>query len=445
MPGQRRRGKLILILRHISVRIWLSCLAGIPLSFFLLRILNKSFFGMPYSSQVALVILLVLYFLIGTILHHLGKKLLTDLITRAQSWERAGIFRKAEQYYLKAVRIYDSFLLSPVFPDKTLGKRLTGSVSGFILSSGIHNPILDQCIPKYLSIDPEDEDIALFWLKRFASLSASDPDAVDQDLITRLAEHHNSNVKILPVLTELFLKFQRTDFTARKIYKQALKHNKIQTLVKSRIKELFSQIEDRSETPSEVDILIPESEVTDVKTFESKTRAGFQTRFFTLAGRIFSKVAIFGSLWAKKLTQTLLSSAGKVYAHIKSSDNLIRYARRGLLVAAVTAAIVFAANTTIHLFKTKVPEKTAEKIEKQSVPNPFTLQVAAYLEPRHAKKYVQKLQKEGLDVSYSKSEGGGKTWYLVRVSRFSDKESAASFGKSLKKKGIIDDFFVDNL
>ena len=444
MPKERRRGKLILILRHISVRIWLTCLVGIPLSFFLLRTLNTSFFSTPYPSAVAVVIPLVLYFLIGTILHHLGKKLITDLITRARSWERAGIFRKAEQYYLKAVRIYDSFLLSPIFLDKKLGKKLTGSVSGFILSSGIHNRLLDQCIPKYLSIDPEDEDIALYWLKRFASLSASDPDAVDQDLITRLAEHHNKNLKILPVLTELFLKFQRTDFTARKIYKETLKHNKVSSMFKSRIKELLSRMEDRPETPSEVDILIPESEVTDFKTFEPKKSAAFQTRFLFLVNLIFSKVTTFCSLSAKSISQTLLS-AGKVYAHIKASDNLIRYARRGLLAFAVTAAIIFAANTTFHLFKTKVPEKTAEKIEKQAVPKPFTLQVAAYLEPRHAKNYVQKLKKEGLDVSYSKSEGGGKTWYLVRVSRFSDKKSAASYGKSLKKKGIIDDFFVDNL
>ncbi|MCF8044407.1 MAG: SPOR domain-containing protein [Desulfarculaceae bacterium] len=436
---------MIRVLRHFSVRVWLSCLVGIPLSFSILRFLNTSSFRAPYPFAVALAILLALYFLIGAISHHAGKKMILDLISRAQSWERAGIFRKAEQYYLKAVRIYDSFLLSPLHLEKTLGKKLAGSVSGFILSSGIRNIPLEQCIPKYLRIDPTDEDIALFWLKRSASLSVSEPDAVDQELITRLAEHHNDNPKILPVLTDLFLRFQRTDFTARKIYKEALKHAGEKSTFKTRVNELLSETQDQSDTLSEVDIRIPEpaEETARFNTTAHKKRADREIRFSALAGRIFSAALTLGSLTAKILSQAYLAAA-KAFGYFKASDTLIRYAKRFLLAASVTVVLLFAVNTVHHLFKTEVPEKTAEKIEKKRVPKPFTLQVAAYLDPRHAKNYVTKLQKEGLDVSYSKSEGGGKTWYLVRVSSFPDKKSAAAYGKSLKEKGVIDDFFVDN-
>ncbi len=435
---------MIRILRHISVRIWISCLAGIPISFFLLRIFNASAFTVPYPPVVVSILLVALFFLTGLLMHHTGKKLVLDLISRAQSWERAGIFRKAEQYYLKALRVYDSFLLSPVFLERTIGKKLAGAVSGFILSSGIHNPLLEQCIPKFLKLDPADEDIALFWLKRSASLFSSDPGAVDQHLLTRIAEKHNDNIKILPVLTDLFLKFQRTDFTARKIYKEALKHTREKSALQSRINELLSEMEDQAEEPSEIDIRIPDAETEGPAYPSRKKRASFQTRFSSLAGQISSYALSLVALGAKIVSKSFLL-AEKAFLYIKSSDRLIRYAKCVLLAAAVAGVLVFGVNTVFHLFKAQVPEKTAEKIEKQTVSQPFTLQVAAYLDPAHAKNYVRELKKKGLDVSYSKSQGGGKTWYLVRISSFPDKKSAASYGKNLKKKGIIDDYFVDNL
>lgn len=414
---------------------------GIPLSFSLLRILNASSFNPSYPLAVVLILLLILFFLTGTLLHHTGKKLVLDMIARAQAWERAGIYRKAEQYYLKALRIYDSFLLSPVYLERTVGKKLAGSVSGFLLASGSRNPLLERCVPEYLKIDPADEDVAVFWLKQAASLSSTDPDAVDQDILTLIAENHNGNIQVLPFLADIFLKLQRTDFTARKIFRETLKYTREKSNLKSRINELLSRMEeDRVEPPSEVDIRIPEPERVSAA---PKRKAALQAGFSSLADLLFSLLLGLGST-GKQICLRTGSLAVKGLAHIKSSDNLLRYARRVVLTAVLAVALAFAVNTALHLFKTKVPEKTAEKIEKQTVPKPFTLQVAAYLEPRHARNYVNKLQNEGLDATYSKSEGGGKTWYLVRVSSFSDKKSAASYGKELKEKGIIDDFFVDN-
>jgi nicotinamide riboside kinase len=41
-------------------------------------------------------------------------------------------------------------------------------------------------------------------------------------------------------------------------------------------------------------------------------------------------------------------------------------------------------------------------------------------------------------------DGGGKTWFVVRVSEFADKKSADTYGRHLKQQKIIDDFFVTN-
>ncbi len=402
--------------------------------------LSNSFPGIQHPEYIALFILLTLFFLTGLAMNHAGRKLILNFISEAQSWERAGIFQKAERCYLKAVRIYDSFLPSPLFLEKSIGKKLAGAVSGFILSSASNNPLLESSVPGFLKISPGDEDIALFWLKRVYASSLSDTDPEDQELLTLIAEHHNENAKLLPILARIFLQLHRTDFAARKIYKNTLKYTKENSKLKSGINELLSTAEDGTDQPSDVDIQISTPEhFTPKEKKETRLLRGPSviSMLFSAAGSVYS--------FSVKLVMQAARAAGKGFIRLRSNENVFRYAKRSILAAVLLLVLGFAVNTAIHLFKTEAPKKTVEKIEKQTDPKPFTIQVAAYLDPGHAKNYVRKLRKQGLDVSYSKSEGGGKTWYLVQVSNFSDKKSAAQYGTRLKDKGIIDDFFVDNL
>jgi hypothetical protein len=115
-----------------------------------------------------------------------------------------------------------------------------------------------------------------------------------------------------------------------------------------------------------------------------------------------------------------------------------------LLVGLSAAVVVLVINTVGHLVKTEAP--VAQKIEKapEKITDPFTLQVAAYLKPVHAKKFVENLKKQGLDAYWREAISTNKKWYQVRVSHFPDKKSARDFGESLKAKGIIDDYYVAN-
>jgi cell division protein FtsN len=116
-----------------------------------------------------------------------------------------------------------------------------------------------------------------------------------------------------------------------------------------------------------------------------------------------------------------------------------------MLLAGLTAAvIVLVINTVGHLVKSETP--VAQKIEKapEAITDPFTLQVAAYLKPSYAKRYVEKLKKQGLDAYWREAISANKKWYQVRVSHFPDKKSARDVGESLKAKGIIDDYYVAN-
>ena len=95
------------------------------------------------------------------------------------------------------------------------------------------------------------------------------------------------------------------------------------------------------------------------------------------------------------------------------------------------------------MFKSRTVEKEKIKIQIQ-VPKPFTIQVAAYLKQKHADRYVDILKKKGIDAVIKKVGGGGKTWFVVRVSEFIDKKSATAYGEKLVQQNIIDDFFVNN-
>jgi cell division protein FtsN len=117
--------------------------------------------------------------------------------------------------------------------------------------------------------------------------------------------------------------------------------------------------------------------------------------------------------------------------------------KTSLLVIFAGWLLFFMAGTVSHLFQSDLAEKKNQPVVAQ-LAKPFTIQVAAYLKQSFADRYVQELTEKGLDARVKKVKGGGKTWYVVQVSQFKDKKSAAAFGSTLKQQKIIDDYFVNN-
>jgi cell division septation protein DedD len=76
--------------------------------------------------------------------------------------------------------------------------------------------------------------------------------------------------------------------------------------------------------------------------------------------------------------------------------------------------------------------------------DPYTLQVAAYLRQENALKLVDDLKRKGLDAYWNETSSGGKVYYQVRISHFPDQQAARDYGRSLKGKGVIVDFYVTN-
>lgn len=99
---------------------------------------------------------------------------------------------------------------------------------------------------------------------------------------------------------------------------------------------------------------------------------------------------------------------------------------------------------TIAYLNAPEPVIRTETVIEERVPRPFTIQVAAYLTDTHAKEYVARLTNQGVDARIKQTTAGGKTWYLIHVSEFEDRESAAAYGNQLISEKIIEEFFVSN-
>lgn len=145
----------------------------------------------------------------------------------------------------------------------------------------------------------------------------------------------------------------------------------------------------------------------------------------------------------------IITARLKAYqAFFQGRESLTRFLKWATALAAAAVLTGFAINTLVHLIRTPPKTTTVElnridKVEKE-MPGRFTIQVAAYLKKTHADEFLTKLKQKGLDAYIYRADGGGRTWFIVRISHFPDRESAAAYGANLKEQGLIDDFFVDN-
>jgi cell division protein FtsN len=120
---------------------------------------------------------------------------------------------------------------------------------------------------------------------------------------------------------------------------------------------------------------------------------------------------------------------------------VLKWSAMGLFMIGVGWLVI---NTAIHF---AVTFKTVEKepvTVVAPVTDPFTLQVAAYLNETDARRYVDQLKGQGLDAYWTRASGSNKTWYQVRVSHFKTKAEARTVGEDLKTRQLIGDYYVAN-
>ena len=419
---------MIWILRNISVHLWITTLFAIPLSFYLLPGLAEFFPGInPLITGVVTItgVIVIISFLMDLT----AKKLIASLIKEGHAWERSGIFNKADKNYTKALRVYDTFLLWP-FASKKTAQRISGAIAKFYLNYSVENKNFKLGTLVYLKINPADKDIAHLWLARLRKSSIVT--SFEQEILSMLAQRYYSD-KILSILIlDIFLGLEREDFTAKKLYQHVLSDPELKHGYAKKIEALIGKPEDTLQKEVSFQLF-------DKKPVR-KVEIGKKVQVLTKKG-----VYFLHSLWSFMggSFSFLMLSAAKMYNYIKQNEKIRFYLKAGFLTLVSGLLLFFMVGPISHIFKSRTIEKEKIKTPIQ-VFKPYTIQVAAYLKPKHAQRYVYILKKKEIDARIKKVYGGGKTWFVVRVSEFIDRKSAAAYGQKLKKQKIIDDFFVNN-
>jgi hypothetical protein len=417
------------MLRHTTLCLWMVAILGIPWVFWALPWVNNIFPG--HDLLVALVIFAVLYMVVGYAMNLVGERLVIARVKEAETWERAGITGRSEQRFLKALRLYDTALISP-FRAGRVALILAGALAKFSLTSSMESPAFDRAVKAFLRMAPQEEEIVLLWLKRLCN--GTPPGREDHEILTLVAEVHLDHPVIRGLVAELFVASGRTDFTARKVYKTVKGETDVDRETLSGINELLGpETLARPAFPATGSTPTPAPRVT----------------LSAVAGGMGKGAGAIGGM-VKRAVRRLPMAYHGIVALLKQGVTFFRGRKRvqtalkwglGLVVAAVFLGVLV--NTTAHLFQAAPKTATVKKVVVE-IPKRFTIQVAAYLKKKYADAYVAKLKGKGLDAYVYKADGGGRTWYIVRISRFADKQSAADFGNGLKRQHLIDDFFVDN-
>lgn len=480
---------MIQVVKHFAFRVWATLLLGGLLCLTLLS-LWQSVMGLEWLIVPVAVVFSLMFFLIGGLSSRMGISQIEHLQDEAAVWERAGLPDEAEAVFQKALAVYDSFLLSPRSKKKS-AVALIAQMARFYLARAGKNNDTEAFILTYLAAHPEDNEFAENWLQQIDSQHLLDKKY--QDVADRIGSVLPDNIQIQQLLAKLYLSARRTDFPAQQVYRRALsgeetaaadiimalaaifmdegraderaldiylKAFQIDSHNEQIIKGIAACVHWIPQTEKTADLLQKARQLLDgisgIKLpkipadFKSlprpapprKNRMALNT--LKAAGSLlyrFIKTLLFVVTFLGRGGIKTVAWLIDIFKTSRKARSLLKWSLVGIFTIAIMVLMV---NTIGYFIKTAMSDREQRRAAESAVTDPYTLQVAAYLKPEHAKAYVATLKKLNIDAYWTEAVGNNKNWYQVRVSHFPDKKSAIAYGESLKSKGIINDFFVAN-
>lgn len=476
-------------LKHIALRIWGTVLLGGLACLWLLPVLGSNL-DLAWTLVPASILALSIFIFLGWLLNRLALYLADRHIHEAATWERLGSSKDAGTAYEKALAIFDSFLISPRIKRLESG-RLMSRLTRFYLAKADKQHYSEAFIVFYLNAHPGDHEVAENWLRQ--SRAGEGLETQFHDTAARIGEALQNNKTIQQLLARLYLSENRADFPALQTYRLATRargqaaraiandlamlflndgradewalrlylqaasddrhqqeflngiaacvHWIPETGRNRRLMKLGHQLlegVDREQltmmrvgfTPSKP----PEPSIKRSGLLETMASAGRAIRkAFVGAGKVFT-----GFLHSGRSLTT------KVFHRIRRSSLTRPFLKWTAVTLLSVGVILLIVNTASHLVQSQAPQDDPATPVEKVVTDRFTLQVAAYLIKKHAEKYVTHLKALGVDAYWIETTRRNKLWYQVRVSHFPDKAATRAYGVALRKKGIIDDFYVAN-
>ena len=476
-------------LRHLTVRIWFSLLIGGLICLWLLPYIQGRI-GIEWALLPVALIFMLVYFGLGWISTQWGVKSVIRLVRQAGVCERDGMYAEAELFFRNAMSVFDSFLISP-FVKRKKSSRLAARVARFYLARPDKHLESESFLMTYLYDHPEDEEAAETWINQIETRGGLKEE--HQELAYRIGTAQSHNDTIQNVLARFFVLMERTDFSALQTYRRILdRHDQVPPQFVDHLADLFFRERRTDEWALKVYLQAfgrDENSRKLLRGIAACLRLTPETeRNRHLLQRARSYLEGFDDLQLKQMSSgfkppeppppppkrrrgpgmgaaagQLLQNFGQgfirgvhsaalwVLEMVKSIQRLFKQSRSARRVFAATVLVGLSAiiavliiNTIGHLTRTQKSADAKKVPAAVVVTDPFTIQVAAYLKPEYAHRYVAQLKKQGLDAYWTEAASGNKHWFQVRVSHFKDKDSARAYGESLKARGIIDDYYVAN-
>lgn len=471
---------MIHFLRHTAVCLWLALLLAGGVGLWLLPAVQSAagLGAVPFAAAGSLA---AGFMAIGWATTRFGLGQVKRRLRAAEEAEREGRPEAAEAELRDALCVLDRFWLSSV-----VRRRSATAVSARLARLYLARGGADAAafVDAYLLQVPQDEEAAESWAaqaERRGGLVES-----QQALAGRLCRRHPQNAVIARAAARLFLSIERSDYEAQQCYRRVWDDGgDLPGDLRAALARALGQPaagaarpvppdhaagtpadarpapppvphdeqlsrrsdEDVSEAPFRM-ALLPSSDEEDEPPSEpvQPTRAG--------AGRALGRLG-------RQAAAGTLGVLRRAWAAILCSVPSLRAAWRMVVTRQVLGAAVVAGLGAVVVWMVAVvmedvfnrepdrPATTVAAPEPQApaadlTMDPYTLQVAAYLRQENALKLVDDLKRKGLDAYWTETSSAGKVYYQVRISHFPDQQAARDYGRTLRGKGVINDFYVTN-
>ncbi|MGD9365719.1 MAG: SPOR domain-containing protein [Desulfobacteraceae bacterium] len=467
------------VLRHLSVRFWLTAFAGGMICISLLpwwqRVLGISWLVVPASA-----ILAACFGAVGWVMNRVGMGFLRRQVNEAAAWERAGMMTEAEMSFGKAMATFDSFWLSPLLRRSRL-QWFSGLLVRFYLGQHKDDGFARSLISSHLKQFPHDEVVAEAWLEYLLAYERHHPD--EHEAVDRIGRRLAGNQRIQRLLMQFYMANGRTDFDAMQTYRMVwqqqqplpeetllnlarllrsehiLNHWALKVYLKAHacgdtgaLEGLAAAVRWLPVTEeSRPHLKAAEKILTQLDPQQS---ALLDTRFKSdqlrpVADEIEPYSTSSISAARRSLDGLLTHFSKSIRKGLEQSWKLLssESMRRAWPAIAIALTLVLAAVGGWRFLSRPAEQPAVQKVpeqEKVVITDPFTIQVAAYVKSEDARRVVDQLIQKGLDAFWTEAASANRTWYQVKVSHFASRQEAQKYGQGLKTKGLIDDFYVAN-
>ena len=464
------------VLRHLAVRFWLTALGGGACGIIFLpwwqRLLGVEWLILPSAVLAA-----GCFAGVGWVMNRIGLGFLQRSVNEAAAWERAGMTAESETAFGKAMATFDSFWISPLLRRKKF-QWFSGVMARFYLGRRPESSLFRYRVAAHLRRFPRDAAAAEPWLERLLAFERHLPEEHEAvELISRQLGRHR---RIQRLLVQFYMVNGRTDFDAMQTYHRVWHQQG--PLPAESVRDLSRLLRnDRVLTSWSLQVYLAAHEAGDETAVEGIAAAmrwlpsTEESRPHLKAARELldalehplpeeqtlsrfkpaaSSPAALQRPQQKKSRSGVRRKSRETMSRLKAQLGLKRSASDGRIktwraaIPAVAAVLIIAtvalAGWRIFYGTVQKPPSTMKVVEEPVVTDPFTIQVAAYLKREDAQRFVDQLIQAGLDAFLTKATSVSRSWYQVKVSHFPTRETAQAYGRELKSKALIDDFYVAN-